>query len=351
MPNFVTRALSQKLLPLRLGADQRTVAVIGGAGYIGSVLCRRLLAAGHAVQALDRLSFGADAVANLRRHPRFTLIEGDFRDIDRLLETLRGADAVVHLAALVGDAACALQDTETVAINYRGVELVARVCRGLGIPRFVFASTCSVYGSADEMVDEGSRLNPVSLYATTKIDAENVLLSRTASDFHPTILRIGTAFGWSYRPRFDLVVNLLTAKAHFENQAVIYNGEQWRPFVHIVDIARAIQAVLDAPLRAVSGEVLNVGDERMNHRLNDVGAALRSIRPAVNVVLEQRPDARNYRVSFEKISRRLGFRSKITLVEGMREIEQNLIAGKVKAYQQPVYHNHRQSELALTAAG
>ncbi|MBI1357082.1 MAG: NAD-dependent epimerase/dehydratase family protein [Acidobacteria bacterium] len=351
MANFVTRALSPKILPLRLGAEERSVAVIGGAGYIGSILCRRLLAAGHSVRVLDRLSFGGAAIEEIRQNPRFTLFEGDFRDIDLLLKAVRGADAVVHLAALVGDAACALHEKDTVAINYHGVELAARVCKGLGVPRFVFASTCSVYGSADQVVSETSALNPVSLYATTKIDAENMLLSRRGSDFHPTVLRIGTAFGWSYRPRFDLVVNLLTAKAHFENQAVIYNGEQWRPFVHIVDISRAFQAVLDAPLRAVSGEIFNVGDDRMNHRLNDVGEALRRIRPSVQVVEEQRPDARNYRVCFDKISRRLAFQSRVTLVDGMREIEQNLVAGKVSAYQQPVYHNHRVAELALTAAG
>jgi nucleoside-diphosphate-sugar epimerase len=350
MANFITRSLSPKMLPLR-GAVPRHVAVIGGAGYIGSILCRRLLAAGHSVTVLDRLSFGADPVEELLESPRFRLVEGDYRDLTLMESTLAEADAVIHLAALVGDAACALNDDETIAINYEGVALLARTCAELRIPRFVFASTCSVYGSADEIVDEGSGLNPVSLYATTKIDAENLLLGLRDIHFHPTILRIGTAFGWSFRPRFDLVVNLLTAKAHFENKAGIYNGEQWRPFVHIVDIARAFQSTLEAPLRTVSGEVFNVGDNRMNHRLNDVGEALCKIRPEVEVVHEQRPDARNYRVRFDKIRQTLGFQSKITLTDGMREIERMLTAGKVGAWQQPIYHNHRLAEVvAATAA-
>jgi len=349
MANFITRTLNSKTAPLR-GASARRIAVLGGAGYIGSILCRRLLAAGHTVTALDALYFGAEPIEELRDNPRFRLIEGDYRDPELLTEALEGMDAVIHLAALVGDAACALDDRATIANNYSGVDLAARACRSLKIPRFVFASTCSVYGSADELVDESSALNPVSLYATTKIDAENLLLAKRDIHFHPTILRLGTAFGWSYRPRFDLVVNLLTAKAHFENKAGIYNGEQWRPFVHIVDISRAFQAVLDAPLRAVSGEIFNVGDNRMNHRLNDVGEALCKIRPEVQVIHEQRPDARNYRVRFDKIEHALGFRSKISLTEGMREIEKMLLAGKVSGYQQPVYHNHRLSELGATAA-
>lgn len=350
MANFITRSLTSKTLPLR-GAPPRHVVVTGGAGYIGSILCRRLLAAGNTVTAIDRLSFGPGPVQDLLDSSRFVLIEGDYRDSNLLAKALEEADAVVHLAALVGDAACALDDDETIAINYDGVDLLARACSTLRIPRLVFASTCSVYGSADEIVDEASGLNPVSLYATTKIDAENLLLGRRDSHFHPTILRLGTAFGWSFRPRFDLVVNLLTAKAHFENKAGIYNGEQWRPFVHIVDIARAIQATLEAPLRAVSGEVYNVGDNRMNHRLNDVGEALCKIRPEVEVIHEQRPDARNYRVSFDKIEQTLAFRSRVSLADGMREIEKMLIAGKVQAYQHPIYHNHRLAEVgAATAA-
>jgi nucleoside-diphosphate-sugar epimerase len=350
MSNFITRSLTPKMLPLR-GAPPRKVAVIGGAGYIGSILCRRLLAAGNLVTVLDRLSFGVGPIEELRANPNFSLIEGDYRDLRLLGKALEDADAVIHLAALVGDAACALDDAETIAFNYDGVDLLARACASLRIPRFVFASTCSVYGSADEIVDEGSGLNPVSLYATTKIDAENLLLGRRDVHFHPTILRLGTAFGWSFRPRFDLVVNLLTAKAHFENKAGIYNGEQWRPFVHVVDIARSFQAVLEAPLRAVSGEIFNVGDNRMNHRLNDVGEALCKIRPEVEVIHEQRPDARNYRVRFDKIQNTLGFRSKVSLTDGMREIEKMLISGMVRAYQEPIYHNHRLAEVgAATAA-
>ena len=334
-----------------LQSGPKRVAILGGAGYIGNILVRRSLEAGRKVVVLDRLDFGDQAIRPYLGNPDCTLIQGDIRDVGLLVRAVRDADAVVHLGAIVGDRACALDEAETVDVNYRAVDTVAAVAAGLGVPRVVFASTCSVYGASPEVVDEQSRLNPVSLYATTKIDAENLLLARRETGFHPVILRLGTAFGWSRRPRFDLVVNLLAAKAHFENKAVIYNGRQWRPFVHVEDIARAFEAALVAPLRAVSGEVFNVGDDRMNHRLDEVGDALKKLCRHADVIRETTPDVRDYRVSFAKIRTRLGFRSSVTLVEGMQEISAVLERGDVEDYLAPAYHNHRASELTAVAAG
>jgi nucleoside-diphosphate-sugar epimerase len=334
-----------------LQAGPRRITILGGAGYIGNILVRRLLDDGRKVTILDRLDFGDAAIRPYLDNPDCTLIQGDFRDVGLLVRSLRDADAVVHLGAIVGDRACALDESETIDVNYRAVDTLSRVAAGLGVPRLVFASTCSVYGASPEIVDEQSRLNPVSLYATTKIDAENLLLSRREPDFHPVILRLGTAFGWSRRPRFDLVVNLLAAKAHFENKAVIYNGKQWRPFVHVEDLARAFEVALFAPLRAVSGEIFNVGDDRMNHRLDEVGDALKSLRSSAEVIRESTPDVRDYRVSFNKIRSRLGFRAKVTLLDGMREISNALEQGAVDDYLSPAYHNHRASELTAVAAG
>lgn len=350
MQKLFSSTLLGKRSRILQGAPRR-IAVTGGAGYIGNILVQRLLDEGRHVTILDRLDFGDQAIRSSLGHPNCELIEGDFRDVGLLVRALRDADAVVHLGAIVGDRACALDEQETIDVNFRAVDTMSRIAAGLGVPRFVFASTCSVYGASPEIVDEQSRLNPVSLYATTKIDAENLLLSRRAPDFHPVILRLGTAFGWSARPRFDLVVNLLAAKAHFENKAVIYNGQQWRPFVHVEDIARAFQTALFAPLRAVSGEVFNVGDDGMNHRLDEVGDTLKRLRRSAEVVRESTPDVRDYRVSFSKIRGKLGFRTTVTLLDGMREITDALERGAVEDYLAPVYHNHRASEVAAVAAG
>lgn len=317
------------------------VLVVGGAGYIGSVLTRRLLRAGYQTRVFDRLAFGSGALAGLEANPDFELVEGDMRDVNALVRAAQGVDAVVLLGAIVGDPACALDEKLTVETNYAATALAAEVCKGVGVGRLIFASTCSVYGAASETVDERSALNPVSLYARTKIDSERILLGARSESFHPTILRLGTAFGWSHRARFDLVVNLLTAKTHFEKEIVIYNGEQWRPFVHIADIAQAFQLALEAPTDVVSGEVFNVGSNAMNHRLSDVGRTLAALDPDLTVRREENSDARTYRVSFDKIASALGFRAEHTLEDGIEEMLEQIRSGRIVDYTEPIYHNHK----------
>jgi len=320
--------------------SRQRVVLLGAAGYVGSVLTHRMVESGRSVAVLDRLDFGVDSLRGILDQPNFELIRGDFRDRELVRRTIAGADVVVHIGAIVGDAACALDEPETVAVNYAAAVQVADDCRRLGVPRLLFASTCSVYGAADHVVDETSPLNPVSLYARTKIDAENRLLEMRDERFHPIILRLGTAFGWSPRPRFDLVVNLLTAKAHFEGRAVIFNGDQWRPFVHVRDIARSFEVAMDSPVTSISGEVFNVGANRMNRRLSDLGRVLRKRFPAARVLEETTPDRRDYRVNFSKIETRLGFRGRTSLTAGIEEMRRALESGAVADYRHGDYHNH-----------
>jgi nucleoside-diphosphate-sugar epimerase len=313
--------------------------VTGAAGYIGNILTERLLEMGHSVIGLDRLDFGDAAIRHLVPHKRFELLDGDIRDIDVAARALRDADAVIHLAAVVGDPACAAHEREALETNLQASDTLARLSRGLGVRRMLFASTCSVYGSNLETVDETSELNPVSLYAETKIDAERLVLESAAEGFSPTSLRIGTAFGWSRRPRFDLLVNLLTAKARFEGQAVIFNGDRWRPFVHVNDIALGFEKALIAPQRAVHGKVLNLGSNAGNHRLSSIADVLQQLHPKANIAIEETDDRRNYRVEFGTIERTLRFRAMTSLEEGIREIDAKLAAGLVDDYRQARYHN------------
>jgi nucleoside-diphosphate-sugar epimerase len=222
--DYLPRTMSQLTRWLRRSNRQRRnrferVVVTGAAGYIGNILTERLLDAGYSVIGLDRLDFGDGAIRQLHSNPRFELVEGDLRDIDVAARTLRDADAVIHLAAVVGDPACAANEREAVETNRQATAMLAKLSRGLGVRRMILVSTCSVYGSNPDTVDEASALNPVSLYAETKIDAERLLLKSQTDEFSPTALRIGTAFGWSRRPRFDLLVNLLTAKARVEGRS------------------------------------------------------------------------------------------------------------------------------------
>ena len=321
------------------------VLVVGGAGYIGSVLTRQLLDAGYRVRILDIELFGRESLEEILSNPRLDVHTGDFRNVEDVVRALRGMDAVVHLGAIVGDPACAVDAEATIAVNYEAAKMMARLSRANGISRFVFASTCSVYGESDDIIDESSDLNPVSLYATTKIDAERALLESTDDVFQPTILRLATAYGWSHRPRFDLVANLLSAKAVTDKDISVFNGEQWRPFVNTRDISRAVIAALEAPLESVGGEIFNVGDNAQNYTISQLGQIVAAAVPGT-VVNEVRnaEDPRNYQVCFDKIQEVLGFRAVMTLEAGIQEIVDAVVQGKVTDWKDPKYSNLKQMQ-------
>jgi len=321
------------------------VLVVGGAGYIGSILARQLLDAGYRVRVLDLELFGSKSLADVLDHPRLEVMNGDFRNIGDAVRALRGMDAVCHLAAIVGDPACALDRDTTIAVNYAAAKMMAQLAKANGVTKFVFASTCSVYGDSEDIMSEDSPLNPVSLYATTKIDAERALLDTADSDFQPTILRFATAYGWSHRPRFDLVANLFSAQAVTDKKIRVFNGEQWRPFVHTRDIARACVLTLEAPLAKVGGQIFNVGDESQNYTLTQLGQIVARSCPGIEVEeVRNGDDARNYRVNFSKIRRTLGFRASVDLVEGVQEMVDAICGGHVSNWRDPIYSNSKHLE-------
>ena len=174
---------------------------------------------------------------------------------------MSGIGSVIHLGGLVGDPACALDPELTVDVNVTATKLVGEIAKARGVRRFIFASSCSVYGSCDEIVDEDSRFNPQSLYARSKVASEVVLRALNCGDFAVTCLRFATIYGISGRTRFDLVVNLLCAKAVREGVITVFGPDQWRPFVHVDDVARAIMITLQAPIEQVAGEAFNVGSD------------------------------------------------------------------------------------------
>jgi nucleoside-diphosphate-sugar epimerase len=328
----------------------RSVLVIGGAGYIGSVLVRRLLRAGYRVRVLDELLYGDGPIAELRGDPQFELARADFRHVEGVVKAVDGMDAVVHLGAIVGDPACKLDSHVTLETNLAATALIKHVCHGAGLRRFLFASTCSVYGASAYLSDERSTPGPISLYACTKLDAERLILSQPAADFAPTILRLATAFGWSYRPRFDLVVNLVVAQALSAGRITIFNQRQWRPFIHVDDIARAFLACLQASTSQVAYEIFNAGDDRLNTTLGELASRISGRIPGLKVEYIENADHRNYRVNFDKIRARLDFTCTKTLEDGVAEIQQAFARGEVKNYRQAVYHNDR-SLLELNGSG
>lgn len=319
-----------------------TVLVIGGAGYIGSALLPKLLDSGQRVRLLDVFMYGKEPIAPWRDHPNLEIVEADYRKFDKLVEAMQGVKTVVHLGGLVGDPACAWNEALTVEVNLTFTRVIAEIAKASGVKRFVFASTCSVYGASDEVLDESSRLHPVSLYARSKIGSERVLSQLQGPDFAVSILRFGTIYGLSGRTRFDLVVNLLTAKAHVDRGITVFGGDQWRPFVHVDDAARAIAMVLEAPRALVAGRIYNVGSDEQNATLGDVGRLINRLVPEAEYVDSGLDgDRRNYRVSFKRIRDELDFLPEWTLEAGVRQVLQALESGRVSNYRDPQYSNVR----------
>jgi nucleoside-diphosphate-sugar epimerase len=320
--------------------DEKRVLLIGGAGYIGSALIPKLLEAGYRVRLLDLFLYGKKPLEGCLEHPNLELLTGDFRQIERVVSAMKGVSSVIHLGGLVGDPACAVDEQLTIEINLVATRVIAEVARGEGVRRFVFASTCSVYGASDGILDENSKLNPVSLYARSKIASEHVLQNARSDGFSPVILRFGTIFGLSGRTRFDLVVNLLSAKAVFDGKITLYGGDQWRPFLHVDDAAQAVLAALEAPIDRVDGEVFNIGGDELNYTLRQVGELIHQIVPSADLLdFGANADRRNYRVDFSKVRKRLGFKPRWTLAEGVSQVIESIRSGQVQDYTQAEYSN------------
>lgn len=322
------------------------VLVTGGAGYIGSFVVEELLNDGHDVRVLDNFLFGDEALSPFRDNERLEIVEGDIRHIEDLSYALEDRTAVVHLAGIVGDPACSVNEQATQAVNVEATKALIETCKLHDIQRFVFASTCSVYGASERMhLNEGSYLNPLSLYAESKIESEEIILYSTNDMFSdneitPTILRLGTIFGWSRRMRFDLVVNLLTAKAILEGDIPVYGGEQYRPLVHVHDAARAFAKVLEAPAEKIDHQIFNVGDNDLNYQIKEVGRIVEDVIPDAEVrFVEDKEDERTYRVNFDKINHILGWETERDIANGVEEIQEWMQREGVTGYEEDQYRN------------
>ena len=320
--------------------DENKVLVVGGCGYIGSVLVESLLDQGKQVLVLDAMHFGDEPLSRVMGHPALSIIREDFRHVEALTRALSGVGSVIHLGGLVGDPACAVDPDLTIDMNLTATKLVGEIAKACGVKRFIFASSCSVYGACDDIVDEQSQFNPQSLYARTKVASEAVLAPLNDSGFAVTCLRFATVYGISGRARFDLVVNLLCAKAVRDGVITVFGPGQWRPFVHVEDVARAIAIVLDAPIERIAGEAFNVGSDAQNYTLGQAAEMINRQVPEAEITVDEHfADTRNYRVSFEKIRTNLGFEPVWTLELGISQVVAVVRSNQVGHYSLPTYSN------------
>jgi nucleoside-diphosphate-sugar epimerase len=322
------------------------VLVIGGAGYLGAVLIERLLNEGYAVRVLDSYIYGKKAVEKYIHDTRVEALEGDIRDIEVVNSAMNGAGSVILLAAVVGDPASKARPEQTVETNYLAAQNSAAAAKLKGISKFIYASTCSVYGVGREILDETAPLNPVSLYAKTKISSEVSIMSLADNKFNPVIMRMSTLFGYSPRMRFDLVVNTMTMTAFTEGKINVFGGNQWRPLLSLADAADAYVKVLQSDLNTPGGIIYNVGSEEQNFIIADVAKQVaegikKTSGKDIPINIEgDSIDARDYRVSFKKIQTELGFKVSHTIHEAAAEIWQKLDSKEIKDPKQKVYYNH-----------
>jgi nucleoside-diphosphate-sugar epimerase len=324
--------------------DVGTTLITGGSGYIGSLLAKELLENGHGVRVLDSLLHGQEDIAAEQEQAGIEVIRGDIRDADARARALQGAEAVVHLAAIVGDPACALDPAVSNDVNVKATESLVADAKAAGVSRLVFASTCSNYGRmADPTVPitEEGELRPVSLYAEQKVGMEKLILGDgSSSDLSPTCLRFATVYGVGRRMRFDLTVNEFTRELWADRELEVFGEQFWRPYIHVRDAGRAVRTVLEAPVEKVRGNVFNAGRSGENYRKLDIVEEIgkKTDKGKVSYVTKNE-DPRDYKVSFDKIKAELGFETLMTVPDGIGEILAALDAEQFGDPYSPRYKN------------
>jgi nucleoside-diphosphate-sugar epimerase len=321
----------------------KTTLVTGGSGYIGALLVRELSDAGHEVRVLDSLLHGQEDIAAEQERAGVMVVRGDVRDAEARRRALDGADAVVHLAAIVGDPACALDPALSDEVNVGATESLVADAAAAGVERLVFASTCSNYGRmADPTVPitEDGELRPVSLYAEQKVGMEKLILGGATEHFRPTCLRFATVYGVGRRMRFDLTVNEFTRELWADRELEVFGEQFWRPYIHVRDAGRAVATVLEASVEQVAGQVFNAGRSGENYRKLDLVEEIskQTDRGRVSYVRRDE-DPRDYKVSFDKIRAQLGFETLMTVPDGIAEILAGLEAGTFGDPFDPRYKN------------
>lgn len=309
------------------------VLVTGGAGYIGNRVVEELLNRGHEPKVFDAFFWGKDALEPFV--DQVELVEGDCRNSKDVIYALEGVDAVLHLAGIVGEAACLQNPKAHFSINVESTRTLINTCTdpSLDLVRdFIYSSSCSVYGNVHGLyseVKEDTPPNPLSAYANAKLRSEKIILNRGEEipHFHPTALRLSTVFGWSRRPRLDLVTNLFTYLAWRDGEITIYGtGEQYRSLVHVEDVARAFVDVLEAPRFMRDGEIFHVGDKDNNKTVEEIAKTVKSFVPNTEIKYkEDEPtDRRDYSINCMKIKNIINWGAEWSVEEGIKDLLKQL---------------------------
>ena len=307
-----------------------SVLITGGAGYVGSVLVRKLVSLGYDVKVIDSLVFGNDGISSLINEKKIEFFNLDIRETEKISSIIQNIDCVIHLAAIVGEPLCKKIPDAAKQINEFATKNLVNICKNKKVKRFIFASTCSNYGSSQNVVNESSPVMPLSLYSECKVNSEKFILDQNNDIFETCVLRFATAHGLSPRMRFDLLVQEFMRDAIVDKKISIFGADFWRPLVHVEDMADACISAIDASSQLISGQIYNVGNDKENYTKIKLAEIIKEFITDVEIeIIKSKKDPRNYKVSFEKIENSLNFEPKYTVRDSVIEILNDIQSGKI----------------------
>ncbi len=321
----------------------KKIIITGGAGYIGCHVVEELLKSNYLVTVIDRLSFDANSLNSVKDHKNLTIIKEDLRNLTNLEAHLNNAEAVVHLAALVGEAACKISETDTISTNYDATIKLCDLARKNKVKKFIFMSTASSYGVQDtsEIANEETKLNPVSLYAKTKIDCENDLLKKFSDDIEITIFRPSTVYGHSSRMRFDLILNHLVLDAFLKKEIKVFGPEMVRPLMWVGEPARVYKKVIESQDSKFRSQIFNMGYDKENYKKIDIAKLVQSkFFPNINMdIIDKDKDLRSYRLDFSKMKKFFDLEPGSDLLNATKIIIDNINSKKYGDLESKKYYN------------
>ena len=295
----------------------KKIFITGGAGYVGTVLSNRLIENGYKVTVYDLLIYGN----NLKQHKNLNVIQGDLRDQNKLINSLKNHDCVIHLACISNDPSFELNPKLGKEINFDSFEPLVKISKECGISKFIYASSSSVYGvKSEKNVNEEMSLEPLTDYSKFKAECEKILFNYTDDNFITTVIRPATVCGYSPRQRLDLVVNILTNLAYHKREITVFGGKQLRPNIHILDMVRAYEIVINSEISLVKGQIFNIGYE--NQSVDELAHCVREeIGKDVKIINTKTNDNRSYHISSEKIYNILNFKAKYSINNAIKDLK------------------------------
>lgn len=336
--NEINLPLIKQKLPISL---KQRVLLIGGAGYIGTNLTKKLLLKNYPVTIFDKFVYlSKGKIKKELASKNLLLISGDTRNINQTFEAVKKNDIVIHLAELVGDPLCEKRPSKTYSVNYLASMMISNICKNLGISKFIYISSCSVYGARNDekFSDENSAINPLSVYAKLKALCEKTIIRNLGEYCRPCILRLGTVFGGSLRPRFDLVLNLFSGLIAKNKKITINGGDQWRPFIHVDDVCDTIIKIIELDKSKTNGQIFNLSS--YNYKLSDIGKIIKKIYPKTKIIYSSSSlDKRNYKALSIKAKKILNFKPKVSLKKGIQDLVKLIKKNKINNLNNKKYLN------------